>query len=95
MSEEPLTAILVDEKHPELGLMRWWEGLAWETLDPSATFEAIIADSDSRQYDMELPKDWECGYLRAVEGKVEFVRGRPPKRQRSAPRRLFPRRRSE
>lgn len=77
---EPLEAILLDEKKPQLGLIGWWSNYAWESIQRHVTLEDLLRDPKWRGFDMELPHDWEEGYLRAVKGRVEFVYGKPPKR---------------
>lgn len=76
---EPLEAILLDEKKPHLGLIGWWSGYAWETIEHHVTVEELLSDSRWRTLEMDLPANWEEGYLRAHNGQVEFVYGKPPK----------------
>jgi hypothetical protein len=76
----PLEAILVDLKRPHLGLMLWWGGYAWETLERGVTLENVLDDPTYRRHEMEVPDDWEEGYLRADRGVVEFIYGTPPSR---------------
>jgi hypothetical protein len=83
-SAEPAEAILVNLKHPERGLIRWWEGMAQEALSKAYTVERVLSDPSWRQVEIELPRDWESGYLRIIEGRVEFVHGRPS-RKKAAP----------
>ena len=43
------------------------------------TFAQSVPDWPGwRALSMELPNDWEEGYLRAINGVVEFVYGKPP-----------------
>lgn len=83
-SKEPAEAILLDLKRPERALIRWWHGPAWETLSKTMTVVRVLGDPSWRPIEFELPNDWEDGYLRIVEGRVEFVYGLPPKKDASS-----------
>lgn len=83
-SKEPAEAILLDLKRPERGLIRWLDGPAWETLSKTMTVERVLSDASWRPIEFELPNDWEDGYLRIIEGRVEFVYGLPPKKEASS-----------
>jgi hypothetical protein len=80
-SGAPLEAVLVDLDKPERGLMVWWGGYAWETLAPKVMVGDVLSEEPSlRPAEMELPNDWEEGYLKAADGEISFVYGRPPGR---------------
>ena len=84
---EPIEAILVDdekvEQHPDRAYLAWWQNYAWETLETSSAMRILDGEGGWRLLEMELPDDWEEGYLRAVDGVVEFEYGQvPPERRR-------------
>lgn len=76
----PVEAILLAEEASGARMMRWWGGLAWETLDNSEHDDVLLDTANWRRVDIELPHDWESGYLKPVEDGVEFVYGRQPTR---------------
>ncbi len=74
----PLEAVLWPDKRPDRGLVLWWGGYASERLEESVTPEVIEAEwAGWKLQDIHLPNDWEEGYLRASNGDVRFVYGRP------------------
>jgi hypothetical protein len=54
------------------------DGYTRQTISESVVPEDVLHWPGWRPLTMELPKDWQEGYLRAVGGKVEFVYGEPP-----------------
>ena len=83
----PIEAVLFPDEHPEQGLIHWWSGYASEPLESHITPDVIAAQWPTwKLHEMELPDDWEEGYLRAVDGLVEFVYGKPPSDGRPPPR---------
>jgi hypothetical protein len=81
--DEPLEAILL-ETGKTRRLIEWWGGYASGLVSDTTRPEDVLEWHGWRPFTMELPEDWEEGYLRASGGEVSFVYGRPPTR---APRR--------
>lgn len=73
-------AVLIDTERPEDPLVEWWGGYASQAVSESVHPEDIASWEGWRQFEMDLPADWEEGYLRSVGGEIEFVLGTPPKR---------------
>jgi hypothetical protein len=74
----PLEAILLKATFGPTELIRWWGGYASESLDTQ--LEQILGDPAWRAYEMDLPDDWEEGYLTARAGVIRFEYGNPPAR---------------
>lgn len=78
----PVEALVVRDSARGRTLLRWWGGLSWETLHDSE-FEGAIADeSNWQRFEIDLPDDWEDGYLTPMkDGALKFVYGRQPRRE--------------
>lgn len=50
---EPLEAIPLDDKKPELGLIGWWSNYAWESIERHVTLEDLLRDPKWRRFDMD------------------------------------------
>lgn len=57
-------------------------GYAWESLEEAVPLETALDDPRFRHVDLDLPKDWEEGYLVLAEGQPLFRYGTPPERPR-------------
>lgn len=76
----PVEAIVVDEERPKW-FLTWWGGSAVERTDIGSV-EALVAGQQGwRAEDLELPEDWENGYLASQDGSIAFVYGDPPQRE--------------
>ena len=73
----PIEAILV--RRGDKDLIRWWGGYAWEGLEIN-DLDLVVDQNPLQKFEMELPKDWEEGYLVANEGTISFTYGSPPPR---------------
>ena len=80
---EPLGAVMLRTGTARRLLIGWWGGRKWETLPDDVSPEDVTQWPGWRSLIMELPSDWEKGYLRAVGGEVQFVAGRPPRTLRA------------
>lgn len=77
-SVAPLEAILEQDSSPFL--LGWWGGQAWETLEITDVSGLVDPDSEFRRCEMNLPTDWQKGYLVAEQGEVKFLYGEPTNR---------------
>jgi hypothetical protein len=59
-------------------LIGWWGGYASESISANVRPEDVLQWPGWRALAMALPKDWEEGYLRSINGEIEFVYGKPP-----------------
>jgi hypothetical protein len=75
---EPLNAILVQTGKRRRWLIEWWGGYASQTLSSEVSPEDVLAWPGWRSFTLELPADWEEGYLRSERGDVQFVYGKAP-----------------
>ena len=75
----PLEAVVVDRRHPDRGLIGWWGGYAQELIERYVDIEQLLQDDKWKSFELDLPKDWEEGYLEARNGEISFVYGKPPK----------------
>jgi hypothetical protein len=75
---EPLSAILVETRRGRRWLIEWWGGYASQTLSGDLRPADVLAWPGWRPFTIEIPQDWEEGYLRSERGQVEFVYGRQP-----------------
>jgi streptomycin 6-kinase len=73
----PLEAMLLESGRHGEKLVHWWEGHASETVDTQ--LDTILRHREWRAHEMDLPDDWEEGYLKAEGGVIRFEHGRPPK----------------
>jgi hypothetical protein len=73
---ERLDAIFLETGRRRRFVLEWWVEYASQTI--SFTPEDAVRQPGWRPLTMELPKDWQEGYLRAIGGNVEFVYGNPP-----------------
>jgi hypothetical protein len=71
----PVEAVLADLDDPEGPLLRWRQGPRADatTLD----VRELLGDGSWRFVDLDLPTNWEEGYVASWRGKVGFVRGTP------------------
>lgn len=71
----PVEAVLADLDDPEGPLLRWRQGPRAHatTLD----VRELLGDGSWRFVDLDLPPNWEEGYVASWRGKVGFVRGTP------------------
>ena len=77
---EPLDAVVLQTKKGRSRLIEWWGGYGRQTLSGSVLPEDVSRWPGWRPFALELPKDWEEGYLRVLSGSIEFVYGKPPPR---------------
>lgn len=77
---EPLGALILRTGTARRLLIGWWGGRKWETLPDNVSPGDVTTPWGWRALTMELPSDWQKGYLRAVGGEVQFVVGKPPRR---------------
>jgi hypothetical protein len=87
---EPLDAILVQTRRSHRFLIEWWGGYASQSISKTIRPEDVRRWPGWRPLTMELPKDWEEGYLRATGGKLSScmasLRRGSPDEGRSLPR---------
>jgi len=57
----------------------WWGGVRTHARGAEVTLDDILRDPRYVPFDLELPRDWEYGYLTAQDGMTRFVYGEPPK----------------
>jgi hypothetical protein len=71
----PVEAVLADLDDPEGPLLRWRQGPRADatTLD----VRELLGEGSWRFVDLDLPPDWEEGYVASWRGKVGFVHGTP------------------
>jgi len=71
----PVEAVLADLDDPEGPLLRWRLGPRADatTLD----VRELLGDGSWRFVDLDLPPNWEEGYVASWRGKVGFVHGTP------------------
>jgi hypothetical protein len=72
----PVDAVVVDRDDPEGPLHRWRDGSLSDA--PEVEVDALLADSYWRWVDIDLPENFEEGYLASWKGEVKWVRGTPP-----------------
>jgi hypothetical protein len=75
---EPLEAMLLKTVRRRSYLIGWWGGYASESMSASVRPKDVLRWEGWRPVAMALPKDWEEGYLRSINGEIEFVYGKPP-----------------
>lgn len=75
----PVEAVVVSEDRPRQ-FLGWWGGYASETIDIGSVETLVQGDPKWRPFEMDLPSDWEEGYLASTSGRIEFVRGPVPVR---------------
>lgn len=74
---EPLEAILLQTGRRRRLLLEWWGGYASGAVSKNVQPEDVLSWPGWRPLAMELPYDWQEGYLRAVGGNVEFIKRGP------------------
>jgi hypothetical protein len=72
----PVEAVLVDQDNPEGPLRRWCQGPLSEASEIDVS--DLIRDRSWRWMSVELPEQFEEGYIASVRGLVRWVRGAPP-----------------
>jgi hypothetical protein len=72
----PVDAVVVDRDDPGGPLYRWREGSLSDA--PEVEVDVLLADASWRWLDIELPENFEEGYIASWKGKVKWVRGTPP-----------------
>jgi hypothetical protein len=72
----PVDVIVVDRDDPEGPLHRWREGSLSDA--PEVEVDVLLADASWRWLDIDLPENFEEGYIASWKGKVKWVRGAPP-----------------
>jgi hypothetical protein len=77
----PAEAIVVDEKKSNI-LIHWWQNMAWELIE-------LSPDLFKNEYDyyrpflMDLPSNWQEGYLSVVDSEVSFSYGQIRRERKS------------
>lgn len=71
----PVEAVVPDSKKAERGLIIWWGGYGWETVHPRVKLEHVLSDGRYRRHEMDLPNDWEEGYLTAAGARSTSYTG--------------------
>jgi hypothetical protein len=71
----PVEAVLVDLDDPEGPLLRWRQGPRADAMELDV--RELLRDASWRFVDLDLPPNWEEGYVASWRGKVGFVRGTP------------------
>jgi hypothetical protein len=75
---ELIDAIVLQRRRWRRSLIEWWGGYATGPISRSVSPEDVLEWDGWRTLALELPEDWQEGYLRAAGGTVEFVYGRQP-----------------
>ena len=71
----PVEAVLADLDDPEGPLLRWRQGPRADATELDV--RELLGDGSWRFLDLDLPPNWEEGYVASWRGKVGFVRGTP------------------
>src|SRR5437016_10389321 len=74
---EPLSAMLLETTKRHRHVLEWWGGYASQVVNH--TPEEVAGLPGWRPFAMELPRDWQEGFLKATGGEVRFVYGRQPR----------------
>jgi hypothetical protein len=72
----PIEAILADRDNPEGPLHRWREGALSDA--PDIQVDEVLADPSWRWLNIDLPADFEHGYIASWKSDVKWVRETPP-----------------
>jgi hypothetical protein len=72
----PIEAVLADRDNPEGPLHRWREGALSDA--PEIEVDEVLADPSWRWLNVDLPANFEHGYIASWKGEAKFVRGVPP-----------------
>jgi hypothetical protein len=72
----PIEAVLADRDDPEGPLGRWTEGALSDA--PEIGVDEVLADPSWRWLNVDLPPNFEHGYIASWKGHVKWVRGTPP-----------------
>jgi hypothetical protein len=71
----PVEAVLADLDDPEGPLLRWRQGPREDATELDV--RELLGDGSWRFVDLDLPPNWEEGYVASWRGKVGFVHGTP------------------
>lgn len=71
----PVEAVLADLDDPEGPLLRWRQGPRADATELDV--RELLGDGSWRFVDLDLPPNWEEGYVASWRGRVGFVRGTP------------------
>jgi hypothetical protein len=72
----PIEAVLADRDTPDGPLRRWTEGALSDA--PEIDVDEVLADPSWRWLNVDLPANFENGYIASWRGDVKWVRGTPP-----------------